>query len=130
MPLRKRLGIVAAVAVAVAFVIAAIVCYAVVRSQLLGQVDNALRAQADAVQPIGNFALRGGGLPGLPPNAGGPAPYARVVLGDGASYQVRGDVMLPVDSHVTQVAGGRSGAYLTDIHSGGSHLRELTFPVA
>ena len=50
MPLRKRLGLAAASAVAVAVVASAIVCYVVVRTQLLDQVDGALKAQAIAVQ--------------------------------------------------------------------------------
>ena len=78
----------------------------------------------------GQFALRGGDLPGLPANAGGPAPYARVVLGDGTSYRFSGDLMLPVDSHARQIASGANTVYLGDINVGGSHLRELTFPVS
>ncbi len=129
MPLRKRLGIVAGAAVAVAVFIAALACYAVVRSQLLGQVDSSLRAQAVAVQSgEGQFALRGGDLPGLPANAGGPAPYARVVLADGTSYRFSGDLMLPVDAHARQIASGANIVYLGDVNVGGSHLRELTFP--
>ena len=50
MPLRRRVGLVAAAAVGVAVVFAAVVCYFVVRDQLRGQVDNALRAQAAAIQ--------------------------------------------------------------------------------
>lgn len=129
MPLRKRLGIVAGAAVAVAVVIAAIVCYAIVRGQLLGQVDSSLRAQAVAVQNDGQFALRGGDLPGLPANAGGPAPYARVVLADGTSLRFSGDLMLPVDVHARAIANGANAVYLGDITVGRSHLRELTFPV-
>ena len=130
MPLRKRLGIVAGAAVAVAVIMAAIVCYAIVRGQLLGQVDSSLRAQAVAVQSgEGSFALRGGDLPGLPANAGGPAPYARVVLADGTSYRFSGDLMLPVDAHARQIAGGANTVSLGDVNVGGSHLRELTFPV-
>jgi two-component system, OmpR family, sensor histidine kinase MprB len=129
MPLRKRLGMVAGAAVAVAVVIAAIVCYAVVRGQLLGQVDSSLRAQAVAVTHEGQFALRGGDLPGLPANAGGPAPYARVVLADGTSFRYSGDLMLPVDAHAREIANGANTVYLGDVYVGGSHLRELTFPV-
>jgi two-component system, OmpR family, sensor histidine kinase MprB len=129
MPLRKRLGIVAGAAVAVAVVIAAVVCYTVVRGQLLGQVDSSLRAQAEAVQIQGQLALRGGDLAGLSANAGGPAPYARVVLADGTSYRYSGDLMLPVDAHARSIANGANAVYLTDINVGGSHLRELTFPV-
>ena len=129
MPLRKRLGIVAGAAVAVAVVIAAVVCYTVVRGQLLGQVDSSLRAQAEAVQIQGQLALRGGDLAGLSANAGGPAPYARVVLADGNSYRYSGDLMLPVDAHARAIANGANAVYLGDINVGGSHLRELTFPV-
>ena len=50
MPLRKRLGLAAASAVAVAVLASAIVCYVVVRTQLLDQVDGALKAQAIAVR--------------------------------------------------------------------------------
>ena len=129
MPLRKRLGIVAGAAVAVAVIIAAVVCYTVVRGQLLGQVDSSLRAQAEAVQIQGQLALRGGDLAGLSANAGGPAPYARVVLADGNSYRYSGDLMLPIDAHARAIANGANAVYLGDINVGGSHLRELTFPV-
>ncbi len=130
MPLRKRLGIVAGSAVAVAVMLAAVACYTIVRSQLLGQVDSSLRAQAAAVTSgEGQFALRGGDLPGLPANAGGPAPYARVVLADGTSYRFSGDLMLPVDAHAKTIANGANTVYLGDINVGRSHLRELTFPV-
>lgn len=129
MPLRKRLGIVAGAAVAVAIIIAAVVCYAVVRGQLLGQVDSSLRDQADAIQHGSQYALRGGDLPGISANAGGPAPYARVVLADGASVRVSGDLMLPVDAHAKAIANGENSIYLGDVYVNGSHLRELTFPV-
>ena len=50
MQLRRRVGMVAAVAVGIAVLLVAIVSYFVVRHQLLGQVDNALRAQAGTIQ--------------------------------------------------------------------------------
>ncbi len=50
MSLRKRLTIIAAASVAIAVLLALIACYAVVRSQLRGSVDNSLRAQAQAVE--------------------------------------------------------------------------------
>jgi two-component system, OmpR family, sensor histidine kinase MprB len=130
MPLRRRLAIVAAAAVAVAVLIVAIVSYAVVRNQLLGQVDGALKAQAVAVQRDGNVALRGGGFPGLPANAGGPAPYVHVVLSDGRSYTMSGDLELPVDAHARRIAAGADNVYLGDIYVNGNHLREITIPVA
>ena len=50
MPLRRRISLVAAATVAVAVAIAVLISYFAVRDQLLGQVDNALRAQAATIQ--------------------------------------------------------------------------------
>ena len=106
MPLRRRVGMVAGAAVGVAVVLAAIVSYFVVRSQLRGQVDDALRAQAAAVQR--GFGLERP-LPGISASAGGPAPYAQVVLADGTTHPLVGDVSLPVNSNV-EVGGCRRRA--------------------
>jgi two-component system, OmpR family, sensor histidine kinase MprB len=124
--LRRRVGMAAGTAVGIAIVIAAIVTYWVVQGQLVGQVDDTLRAQGSAVQ-AGRVALRNP-FPGLPPNAGGPAPYVQVVLPDGRDVSIQGNLPLPVDSHVRAVAGGRDGPYLTDVTAGHAHLRELIFP--
>ncbi len=127
MSLRKRLSLVAASAVGVAIVIAACVCYFVVRNQLLGQVDGALRAQAVLVQNEGNFALPMP-LPGPPASAGGRAPYAQVVAPDGSVLLNRGGVPLPVDGNTRAVASGRIGSTLEDANtSAGGHLRIYTF---
>ena len=124
MPLRKRISLVAAAAVAIAVLLAVIVCYYVVRGQLRGEVDGELRAQAIAVQ-------RGAGsarpLPGLAASAGGPAPYAQVVLANGSTFPEPGSAALPTDAHTRAVAAGGGAAYLTDVSVGGSHLREITF---
>jgi two-component system sensor histidine kinase MprB len=126
MPLRRRLALVAAVAVAVAVVLAACVCYLVVRGQLRGQIDGALKAQALAVE-------HGEGLgqpfPGIPASAGGPAPYAQVVLADGSAFPRQGDLPLPVDGRVRAVAAGAAGTSMTDIDVRGSHLREFAFQI-
>jgi two-component system, OmpR family, sensor histidine kinase MprB len=118
----------AGTAVGIAIVIAAIVTYWVVQGQLVGQVDNALRAQGAAVQRLGSFALRSP-FPTLSPNAGGPAPYVQAVLADGRQ-EVMGEpgVALPIDSHVRAVASGKAGPYLTDVTAGHAHLRQITFP--
>jgi two-component system sensor histidine kinase MprB len=105
-------------------VLAALVCYFVVRSQLRGQVDSALRAQASAVERTGRLEAP---FPGIPASAGGPAPYAQAVLADGEILGHEGGITLPVNSKVLAVAGGNSGPYITDVHAGGSHLRELAF---
>jgi two-component system sensor histidine kinase MprB len=116
----------AGIAVAIAVVLAACVCYFVVRDELRGQVDDALRAQATAVQR--GFGLQRP-LPGISASAGGPAPYAQVVTADGTVHPAVGDVPLPVNSQVTAVAAGNASPFLTDVEIGDSHLREITFRV-
>jgi two-component system, OmpR family, sensor histidine kinase MprB len=127
-PLRRRLALIAAASVAVAVLIAALVCYFVVRDQLRGQIDGALRAQAFAVQHGDLHAIEQT-VPGIPARAGGPAQYVQVVLPDGTVRGVAGDLKLPVSSHAKQVADGIAGVALSDVHVGSTHLREITFPV-
>lgn len=89
MSLRRRISYVAAAAVAVAILLAALVCYWVVRGQLRGEVDNELKAQAAAIQH-GDFHSLDQQLPVLPASAGGPAPYVQAVLADGTTVPSRG----------------------------------------
>ncbi|MFZ0092055.1 MAG: HAMP domain-containing sensor histidine kinase [Solirubrobacteraceae bacterium] len=125
MSLRKRLSLVAAASVAVAVLIAVVVCYMVVRSQLLGQVDGSLRAQA-------TLAQRGLLEPAIPANSassGGPAPYNQVVLADGSVDLHNGDVALPITRHVLRIASSGRGSSFGDFEIDGNHLRLLTVPV-
>src|SRR5438874_1840364 len=117
----------AGTAVAVAVVIAAIVTYLVVRDQLVGQVDDALKAQANAVINQGALALGGVGFGDLPPNAGGPAPYAQLVATDGSRIVVHGGLQLPVDGATKAVAAGRQATAIENVTAGGGHLRLLAF---
>ncbi len=126
MPLRQRLAWVSAVAVALAVFLASIVCYFVVRHQLLSQVDGALRAQASAVEAQGNAAL-GQPLASASPSAGGPAQYYQIVSAEGQS--LGGDLSLPIGSDTTAVAAGDTSAYLSTVELKGSRFRELTFQV-
>jgi two-component system, OmpR family, sensor histidine kinase MprB len=129
-PLRRRLALVAAAAVGVAIVLVAIVAYMVVKAELRGQVDDALRAQAAAVHQAGLRAIVGGDLPAIPPSAGGPAPYVQVVAADGSARNLSGtNVSLPITPTTRTVAQGKAGEYLTDVTVGGSNLREITLPV-
>jgi two-component system sensor histidine kinase MprB len=127
MTLRRRVGMAAGTAVGVAVLIAAIVSYLVVRGQLVGQVDDALRLQQTAIHE-GELGLRGA-VPGLPANLGGPAPYIQIVLADRRHVQMSGDLPLPVSSQTRAVASGHGGAFLTSVNVGPAHLRVLTFPV-
>jgi two-component system, OmpR family, sensor histidine kinase MprB len=127
-PLRRRVGIVAAAAVGIAIVIACFVAYLVVRDQLRGQVDAALRAQATVIQH-GDFDSLARPLPGIPPSAGGPAPYVQAVVADGTVLPRQGGVALPVTPQVVAIAAGESRSYMTDVRVGGSHLREIVIQV-
>ncbi len=126
MSLRRRLSLGAATAVGIAIVIAAIVCYFVVREQLLGQLDDSLRSQAVLVQQHGNVGL-GAPFPGLPANAGGRAPYSQIVQTDGSAMRTLGGLNLPVDADVRSVAAGHPGEMLKSVYVGDSHLRLYAF---
>src|SRR5947208_4199479 len=117
MPLRRRLAFVSAVVVAIAILLAAVVCYVVVRGQLRGQVDDALRAQAAAVQR-GDFHALDQRLPGIPPSAGGPAQYVQIVTPGGTVFPRQGDVSLPADPRSRAVATSGSGSYMGDLRVG------------
>ncbi len=127
MSLRKRLSLVAAVAVGIAIVLAAGVCYFVVRGQLFDQADNALRAQAALVLQAGEFGL-GAQVPGLPANAGGRAPYSQIVGADGSVLQPdSGGLALPITTTTRSIAAGHPASRLESVDVAGSHLRLLTF---
>ena len=128
MSLRKRLTLIAAASVAVAVLIAVGVSYMVVRSQLRGQIDSSLKAQASAVQN-GDFHALQQQLPGIPASAGGPAQYTQLVLPGGTIAGKQGNISLPVNARTRQVARGGARGYLTDVEIGSDHLREITFPV-
>ncbi|MDQ6820663.1 MAG: HAMP domain-containing histidine kinase [Actinomycetota bacterium] len=128
MPLRRRLAWAAAAAVGVAVVLAAVVCYVVVRRELRTQVDDALRGQAVLVIHEGGFALGGAQPRGLPANAGGSAPYWQVVGTDGSVLDGRGGLALPADSITRSVAaGGPNDVVYRDVIVSGIHLRLVTF---
>ncbi len=124
MSLRRRLVLIAAASVAVAILIAALACYLVVRGQLRGQVDSALRAQAIVVQ---RYHELGRTLPGIPASAGGPAQYVQFVLANGQSGSYQGDLAIPVTPRTLQIARTGRGWFMSDVHVGHNHLRVLTF---
>jgi two-component system sensor histidine kinase MprB len=128
-PLRRRLAFVAAAAVGVAIVLVAIAAYMVVKAQLRGQVDDALRAQAVLVEQHYPHSLGNYDVPSLPANAGGPAPYAEIVAASGPASPAQAGSGLPVTSTVMAVAQGRAQTYLSDLWVGGNHLRAITIPV-
>jgi two-component system sensor histidine kinase MprB len=115
--------------VAVAVALAALVCYLEVRSQLRGQVDDALLAEAAAVKETKSFDAIANNM-GISPQAGGPAPYAQIVGSNGEIHRVLGaELPLPVSPATRAAASGRPGNFLADVTVSGSHLREITIPV-
>ncbi len=127
MSLRRRLALIAAASVAVAVLIAAGVCYLVVRSQLRGQIDTELTTQASTVQ-LGGMRL-GGDVPGIPASAGGPAPYSQAVTASGQTVRPDHSLALPVTPATLALARRSGPPALSDIHVGDTHLREISFSV-
>ena len=126
MTLRKRLTLIAGASVGVAVLIAVLVSYFVVRSQLLSGVDGSLQAQQTAVEQTGNVNSY---IPGASASSGGPAPYNQIALGDGQILRQDGGLTLPVPSRARSIANAGSGSYITDVYVGDTHLRMLCFPV-
>jgi two-component system sensor histidine kinase MprB len=126
MALRRRLSIIAAASVGVAVLFAVAVCYAVVRGQLLGSVDDSLRAQATQIEQGQLQSLSAASIASIPASAGGPAPYVQITLADGRQGR-SGSVRLPMTARARQVLSGTSPSYVCDWNYGNSHLRGITF---
>src|SRR5207244_6978052 len=127
MSFRARLALVAAAAVALAILTASFVIYFVVRNQLRSTVDDSLRTTAGQLltSPVHDFEHFGAPAGEL----GGAKVYPQGVDVNGNVFLPgRATVKLPVNSAVTAVARGRRGAFFSDTHVGGTHLRVLTFP--
>jgi two-component system sensor histidine kinase MprB len=157
MSFRRRLIVLVSAAVAVAILAASGVAYVLVRAQLRGEIDSALRDEAGAVFSIavgpetgvennGDLLgplpapLPGEKMPGqvsgvtriVVPQAplGGPAIYAQVVNADGALVKAPiPGVSLPVTKAVREVASGKRDAFFSDTTVNGVHARVYTRPI-
>ena len=135
MSFRARLALVAAAAVALAVVAASAVAYVVVRDQLTGEVDAALRHRANFITHArgpGPHLERGLDrrwhldVPGPP--FGGSAEYVQAFF-RGATYRPQNEsVPLPIDDRVRGVAAGEHNAFFSNERVRGTDLRVLTFP--
>jgi len=131
MTLRARMTIAAAAAVAVAVVLASAATYVLVRSQLRGEVDDALRGRARAAA---NFDFRFArlqpfpNLPGAPTERlGGAGGYLQIVDASGhVARPASTSVDLPVTQATKDVASGKRDSFFTDARVGGTHVRILT----
>ena len=154
MTLRRRLALVAAIAVAVSIVLASSLVYVVVRGELRGRVDDELRSVAATRAPIftqrieggavarfdggggpvGPDVVRGLGGPGLPPPRdalGLATAYVAVVdRSGGVVLPPGGEARLAVTAATRAVAAGSEEAFLSDAKVGGAAVRVLTTPIA
>ena len=131
MALRHRLTILAAGTVGITVVLISIVAFLVLRSELRGQVDEALSAQLQQVRETGKLQIYRPGqfFPPAPARAGGPSGPVQVIDFTGEILiPAQGDLRVPVDAADRAVAAGRRGALRRDSRAGGVHLRVLTVP--
>ncbi len=133
MALRHRLTLLAAATVGVTVVLVAIVAYAVLRSELRGQVDEALTTQYVQVQrSVRGERLRrslGYDIPVPSVRAGNPSGPVQLIDPEGAVvYRTPGDLTVPVDEADRAIANGAGDRLvLRDLRSAdGVHLRVLT----
>jgi two-component system sensor histidine kinase MprB len=133
MSFRARLTIAVAVAVAIAVAAASAAAYLAVRSQLRGQVDDALAQRARIIEQIplevvrtseDQFFLR---IPG--PELGGPGGYVQVFGPQGAIRAPGDDLALPLDDRTLRTAAGEEGSYYSDAEVADTHVRILTTPI-
>jgi two-component system, OmpR family, sensor histidine kinase MprB len=124
---RTRLALAATAAVALAVVLASVVGYVIVRSQLRAEVDIALKQRAEEISRLPPDMV-GRALFGPGPGFGGAEGYPQVVEPDGRTHLPRGaDVPLPVSDRVLDVADGDADGFLSDADVDGTHLRMITF---
>jgi len=130
MSFRTRLALVAAVAVALAVVAASAVVFVVVRNQLRGDLDAALRQRAQAMhQPLRIEAGPGGDYLDAGPGGFGDVGFLQAVRSDGKVYKMFGERgSLPVTKATIDAASGRRGAFFADARSGESDVRVYTVP--
>ena len=135
MTFRSRLILAAAVAVAIAVAAASGIVYFIVRGELRGQVDTALRARwakiaEHAIEPSfqpGQYIAR---IP--PPDFGSAGGIPQIVDSNGRIYQEPGGVAvkLPVDASTRRVATGSARPFFRDAHVGDHHVRIYTGQIA
>jgi two-component system sensor histidine kinase MprB len=135
--LRRRITLVGAAAVAVAVVLACMIAYVAVRSELLGQVDDQLRQQGAAVRKVaemvGNTELRPptarGTAAQLTPQQGGPLAYVQALRPDGVprtDVNTAADFAIPVDAVDREIAAGHRASVMRDAAAGDVQLRVFT----
>jgi two-component system sensor histidine kinase MprB len=132
MALRHRLTLLAAGCVGLTVVLVSVVAFLVLRSELRGQVNDALVEQYTIVA---GRAERFGftpelQLPPAPVRGGAPSGPVQLLTSDGSIYlAARGDLPVPVDNNDRAIAAGQKRYLVRDTRAGGVHLRVLTAAV-
>jgi two-component system sensor histidine kinase MprB len=132
MALRHRLTLLAAGTVGVTVILVSIVAFLVLRSELRGQVDDALAEQYTRVasRTEASGFVPGLRLPGSPFRGGAPSGPVQLLTSDGSIFaRSQGDLPVPVDDDDRAIAAGRRRFLVRDTRSGGLHLRVLTAAV-
>lgn len=132
MKLRTRIGLVSAVAVALAIAAASGLTYVVVRGELRDQVDEALQQRAATIHRlrIGQTPSGQEYLDVPAPVLGGAAGYTQLVTPDGGTIRAPGEtVELPVSERDRAAARGTTDAFFTDRTVDGTHIRVYTLPL-
>jgi len=129
---RARLTLAVALAVAVAVAATSAITYVLVRNELRGQVDDALRERVSDVRlRVVNDPVTGEPQLDLPPERfGGAAGITQLVTADGrvigspdATFE------LPVSEQARLTAAHDRGPFFADARVDGTHLRVYTLPV-
>ena len=134
MSFRARLTLAAAVAVAVAVAVASAITYLVVRGQLRGEVDDALKARAETVRlRLVPDPQTGTPVVVAPPaSLGGPAGVVQLVTAAGKPVPQLGTpgggIVLPVTKRDRAAAAGHGDAFFEDADIQGIHVRIYTAP--
>ncbi len=128
---RRRVAIGSGVAVAIAVVLVSGVVYLLVRGELRGQVDEALRSRLDEIRTprgvtwdpvLDQLVIQ-------PPELQGESPgYVQFVASDGSVLRPSdesGPYMKPTSGSLA-VASGERSVYFSDIHLDGEHYRVIT----
>jgi two-component system, OmpR family, sensor histidine kinase MprB len=132
MSFRARLVLVSALAVAAAVVAASALTYVLVRDELRGEVDDALRSRAATARlRIVQDPESGRRFLDVPPPAFGGAPgYTQLVTESGSTIRPFGELAeLPVSARARRAAAGSEDAFFADAHVSGTHVRVLTLPL-
>ena len=132
MSFRARLTLAVALAVAVAVAATSAITYVLVRNELRGQVDDALRERVSSVRlRVVTDPVTGEPQLDLPPDRfGGAAGITQLVTSAGEAIRSPdATVDLPVSERARQTAAGDHRPFFADARVAGTHLRVYTLPV-